>query len=51
MDHSLVSQGKPPEEYLSNNKEYLSQVDSGVIQVMGRKSVALRRNNMHKVLN
>lgn len=24
-----------PEEYLSNNKEFLSQVNSGAIQVMG----------------
>ena len=50
MDHSLGSQGKLPEEYLSNNKEYLSQVNSGVIQVMGRKSVALRRNRASLVV-
>lgn len=37
VDPSLGSQGKPPEGYLSNNEEYLSQVNSGIIQVIGRK--------------
>ena len=36
VDHCHRSQDKPPEEHLSNNKEYLSQVNSGIMQGMER---------------